>query len=68
MKPLIFLGQTFPTEIEFKREFPAYGQYAEIVRAGADTPQKVEVALYEKQRTSKRGPWFGAMQKRKMAA
>ena len=61
MKPLTVLGQSFATEADFQRAFPAYQQYIAIVRAGADTPLKVEMALYSKQKGQKdrRAPRYG---------
>lgn len=54
MKPLIFLGQTFAHDKDFKRAFPAYREYVALVRAGNDTPQKVETALYRMPRRARR--------------
>ena len=55
MKPIVFLGQTFTDEASFKREFPAYFGFISTIRAGADTPHKVEVAVHRRQTPSKHG-------------
>lgn len=54
MKPLVFLGETFADPADFGRAYPAYRSYYPLVRAGADTPQKIEVALYERSCEAKR--------------
>lgn len=55
MKPLIFLGQTFAEDGDFRRAFPAYAHYVPLVRAGADTPHKIEVDLHRRASKAKRG-------------
>ena len=66
-KPLQFLGRSM-SKAEFEREFPAYANYLPLIRAGADTPHKVEVALYQKRHTSTRPKLIGRAQNRRKAA
>lgn len=69
MTPLQFLGQTFDTELDFRREFPAYAGYVPLVRAGFDTPQKVEIELWRKnQKRGKKRAMSGRVSKRRKAA
>ena len=55
MTPVIFLGQRFATEKDFKRAYPAYAEYSKLVAAGLDTPQKIEQALHRKNKPGRRG-------------
>lgn len=66
-KPLQFLGRSM-SKSEFEREFPAYANYVGLVRAGADTPHKVEVELYRKRHTSTRPKLIGRAPNRRKAA
>lgn len=69
MTPLQFLGQSFDSEQDFRREFPAYAGYVALVRAGCDTPQKIEVELWRKnQRPGRKGARSGRVSKRRKAA
>ncbi len=68
MRPLVFLGETFTNDEEFRRRYPAYANYIAIVRDGADTPHKVEIVLHRKAKRGKKGkPRIGHV-KRKRAA
>lgn len=53
-KLLIFLGQKFATQEDFRRAFPAYSQYADVVAKGADTPHKIELVIYERANRGRR--------------
>ena len=44
--PVTFMGQTFESEADLHRAYPAYSQYVHLIRKGADTPHKVEMALF----------------------
>ena len=55
MKPLIFLGQTFEQDEAFRKVFPAYFEHRALIRAGCDTPQKIEVELHRRASKAKRG-------------
>ena len=68
MNPIRFLGRTFDTEQDFKREFPAYAGYVPLVRAGNDTPQKVEIALWQQNQKRGRKALKGRISKRRKAA
>jgi hypothetical protein len=37
-----FEGKTYPTIAAWKAEFPAYANYSDFLRAGADTVRKME--------------------------
>lgn len=66
MKPLIFLGQEFANDKDFKRAFPAYAEYATLVRSGLDTPQKIEQELFRKSRGLKPGrARYGAVRRKR---
>lgn len=67
-KKLVFLGREFDTDGEFATAFPAYGHYASMVRAGADTPHKVEVEIYRRNcRNRTSAARLGAIKKRRRA-
>lgn len=68
MTPLIFLGQSFASEEDFRRAFPAYGNYVKLVKAGADTPQKVETELHRQSKGLRNGLRRGAVKYRKKRA
>jgi len=40
-----FQGETFTTAAAFRRAFPAYRNYADLVLAGADTVKAIEAAI-----------------------
>jgi hypothetical protein len=68
MKPLIFLGQTFEQDEAFRKVFPAYYEHRALIRAGCDTPHKIELALYAKRKKGKRkGKKIGYSIRRKVA-
>lgn len=46
---ILFNGQEFPSMKAWKRAFPIYASYADVVRDGADTVLKLE-ALRHKRR------------------
>lgn len=52
---LTFLGHTFEEAQDFQRAYPKFASYVREVRAGADTPHKLEVAVYEKRKRAKKG-------------
>lgn len=68
MKPLTFLGRTFTVDEDFKRAYPAYGEYVAIVRAGADTPHKVEIELHRKSSRRSGAPRKGNVNRKRKAA
>lgn len=45
-----FEGQTFKTLADWKRAFHVYRAYDDLLRAGADTIQKMEMAIAERAR------------------
>lgn len=61
MSALIFLGQSFTDDASFARAYPAYGYYAKLVRAGADSPHKIEIELHRQfaAATQWRAAWLG---------
>lgn len=66
MKPMIFLGQEFATDEDFKRAFPAYATYFYLVRKGFDTPQKIEQELFRKSQGMKQGQArYGVVRKKR---
>lgn len=66
-KPLTFLGQTM-SESEFRREFAAYATYVPLVRAGADTPHKVELEIWRQNQRRSSKTLKGRISKRRKAA
>lgn len=64
---LRFLGQTFDNDAAFRQAYPAYSGYVPIVLAGADTPLKVEVELWRRNRHSSAKSRVGTVRKRRAA-
>ena len=54
--PITFNGQSYDTRADFVRDYPAYASDSAIrlIRAGADTPHKVECADYAKRKPAAR--------------
>lgn len=55
-----FEGQPFESLEAWRRAFPAYRSYAEFVKAGADTVQKLEAAIADRARRHRQSTLAGA--------
>ena len=55
-----FQGETFPTVAAFQRAFPAYRTYADLVREGATTVEKIEAAIHERHKKARMASLKGA--------
>lgn len=60
-----FEGQTFASAEAWRRTFPAYRSYVDLLQAGADTIQKMEAAIAERARRHRQSTLTGAYRSKK---
>lgn len=61
-----FEGQRFASLEAWKRAFPAYRSYPELVKSGADTVQKLEAAIAERARRYRQSTLAGARRSKEL--